>query len=62
MADSVSEVDMVEEQIRSNSKRGLGLYLLNNVCDQWKYIRSGNWNLTTFSLEISRDTTPATER
>lgn len=62
MADGVSAVDMVEEQIRSNSKRGLGLYLLNNVCEQWKYIRSENWNLTTFILEISRYTTTQTQR
>ena len=62
MADITSAVDIVEEQIKSISKRGLGLFLLNNVCENWKYVREGDWNITTFSLEISRDTTPATER
>ncbi len=62
MADNTSAVDMVEEQIKSSSKRGLGLYLLNNVCDDWKYKRVDDWNITTFGLEISRDTTPANER
>ena len=62
IADGASAVDMVEEQIKSSSKRGLGLYLLNNICSEWKSERAGDWNVTTFSLEIKRDKTPVSER
>lgn len=62
MADETSVVDMVEEQIKSSSKRGLGLYLLNNICNNWKYERLKDWNVTTFSLDLNCDKTPVTER
>lgn len=62
LADNTSEVDMVEEHIKSSSKRGLGLYLLNNICDDWKCERLNDWNVTTFSLEINRHGAPVAER
>jgi anti-sigma regulatory factor (Ser/Thr protein kinase) len=46
--------DLVGEQIRSNRKRGLGLYMLNKVCADLDYNRTDDWNVTSFSLGLNR--------
>ena len=57
-----SDIDLVAERIRSRSKRGLGLYMLNRICGDFEYERTGDWNVTSFSLEISREHEPTTAR
>jgi anti-sigma regulatory factor (Ser/Thr protein kinase) len=59
---SESEVDLVEERINTNSKRGLGLYMLNKICGDFEYERTGDWNITSFSLDMSRDHETTTAR
>ena len=59
---SESEVDLVAERINSSSKRGLGLYMLNKICGDFDYERTGDWNVTSFSLEMSRDHETTTAR
>jgi anti-sigma regulatory factor (Ser/Thr protein kinase) len=41
-----SEGNLVEKHIDSQSKRGLGLYMLNKICDDISYERAGGWNTT----------------
>lgn len=62
LTDNTAEVDLIEEQIHSSSKRGLGLYLLNKLCSDFHYERKGDWNETTFLLGISRERTSITVR
>jgi anti-sigma regulatory factor (Ser/Thr protein kinase) len=53
---------VVEERIHTNSKRGLGLYLLNKLCTEFRYQREDDWNVTSFSLEIDRNWTSTVVR
>ena len=46
------DIDLVEEKINTNSKRGLGLYMLNKISSEFEYERSEKWNITTFRLDI----------
>jgi len=55
-------VDLVEERINTNTKRGLGLYMLNKICKDFDYERSNDWNTTSFSLELNRERETATKR
>lgn len=62
LTNSASEIDVVAERISTNSKRGLGLYMLNKICVDFEYERTGDWNITSFSLDVSRDCETATTR
>jgi anti-sigma regulatory factor (Ser/Thr protein kinase) len=59
---SQTDVNLVEEKINTNSKRGLGLYMLNKMCDGFRYERTGDWNISSFSLEINREQVSVTKR
>ncbi len=59
---SAVDVDLVAERIDTSSKRGLGLYMLNKICGDFEYKRTGDWNITSFSLDMSRDCETATTR
>lgn len=59
---STANVNLVEEQIKSRSKRGLGLYMMSGICNDWHYERVGAWNVTKFSLDIQRVKTVLKER
>jgi anti-sigma regulatory factor (Ser/Thr protein kinase) len=55
-------VDLVEARIRQRSNRGLGLYMLNKICSDFEYDRSGEWNVTSFSLTMKRERETVTKR
>lgn len=56
------DVNPIQEQIRSHSKRGLGLYMLNKLCPDFDYEWTGEWNVSTFSFKISREHVTAIRR
>jgi len=62
LTSSASEIDLLSERIKTNSKRGLGLYMLNKICVDFEYERSGEWNNTSFSLDMSRECETTTTR
>ncbi|MGD8413817.1 MAG: ATP-binding protein [Candidatus Latescibacterota bacterium] len=55
LPDSPENVDLVEERINSRAKRGLGLYMLNKICMDFKYERIDDWNTTSFKLDMIRE-------
>ena len=59
---SASEIDLLSERIKTNSKRGLGLYMLNKICVDFGYERIGKRNKTSFSLDMSRERQTTTTR
>jgi anti-sigma regulatory factor (Ser/Thr protein kinase) len=62
LTNSASEIDLVAERINTSSKRGLGLYMLNKICVDFEYERTDDWNITSFSLDLSRDRESVTKR
>jgi anti-sigma regulatory factor (Ser/Thr protein kinase) len=62
LTSSRTSVNLVEEQINTNSKRGLGLYMLNRMCSDFHYERTGDWNISSFSVEIKREQVSTTKR
>jgi len=56
------DVNPIQEQINSHSKRGLGLYMLNKLCPDFDYEWTGEWNVSTFSFKISREHVTAIRR
>jgi anti-sigma regulatory factor (Ser/Thr protein kinase) len=62
LTDSPASINMVEEQISTSSKRGLGLYMLNKLCPDFEYERVNDWNTSSFSLETKKEREFATKR
>lgn len=62
LTDSPASIDLVEEQINNSSKRGLGLYILGRLCSDFKYKREDDWNVSSFSLEVNRETVSVIKR
>ena len=53
---------LVETLINTSKKRGIGLFMLNRLSSDFEYRRDGDWNVSTFSLDVDREYASIHER
>jgi len=53
---------LVETLINTSRKRGIGLFMLNRLSSDFEYRRDGDWNVSTFSLDVNQEHASIHER
>jgi len=53
---------LVEKLISTSGKRGIGLFMINRLSSDFEYRRDGDWNVSTFSLDVNQEHASIHER